>query len=69
MRTFTIAVFLACVMAAGLLWFTSRRDPGRVAPLGELLDVVFADRAARVALVVFWWWLGWHFLVAQTVDP
>lgn len=69
MRTFTIAVFLACVMAAALLWLTSRRDPGRVAPLGELLDVVFADRAARVALVVFWWWLGWHFLVAQTVDP
>jgi hypothetical protein len=69
MRTFTIAVFLACVVAALVLWYTSRRDPVRVAPIGELLDAVFADRAPRVALVVFWWWLGWHFLVGQTVDP
>jgi hypothetical protein len=35
----------------------------------QWLDAVFVDRVARVALVVFWWWLGWHFLVAQTVDP
>ena len=69
MRTFTIAVFIACVLAAGVLWLTSRRNPGRIAPVGELLDGVLADRTARVALVVLWWWLGWHFLVAQTVDP
>ena len=69
MRTFTIAVFIACVLAAGMLWLTSRQYPGRIAPVGELLDGVLADRAARVALVVLWWWLGWHFLVAQTVDP
>jgi uncharacterized protein DUF6186 len=35
----------------------------------RMLVAVFVDRAVRVALVVFWWWLGWHFLVAQTVDP
>jgi hypothetical protein len=28
-----------------------------------------SDRAPRIAILVFWWWLGWHFLVARTVDP
>jgi hypothetical protein len=26
-------------------------------------------RSARICLLTFWWWLGWHFFVAQTVDP
>ena len=38
-------------------------------PLTELLDEVLAERAPRFVLVLFWWWLGWHFLVGQTVDP
>jgi hypothetical protein len=45
-----------------------RRD-APFATLGEVLDQVFADRAVRITIIVFWWWLGWHFLVARTVDP
>ncbi|MEJ1229879.1 MAG: DUF6186 family protein [Galbitalea sp.] len=26
-------------------------------------------QAARICILTFWWWLGWHFLFAQTVDP
>jgi hypothetical protein len=29
---------------------------------------VLRDRAARVMLIVFWWWLGWHFLAGVTLD-
>ncbi len=36
---------------------------------GKTLYRVMARRAPRIAIVVFWWWLGWHVLVAQTVDP
>jgi hypothetical protein len=46
-----------------------QRDHDRLATLSELLDRVMATRAARITLLTFWWWLGWHFLVAQTVDP
>jgi Family of unknown function (DUF6186) len=44
------------------------RDHYRFATFGELLDRVMATRAARICLLTFWWWLGWHFFFAQTVD-
>ncbi|WP_263298970.1 DUF6186 family protein [Leifsonia poae] len=34
-----------------------------LAPFASLLDVVMADRAARLTILLFWWWLGWHFLI------
>jgi hypothetical protein len=46
-----------------------QHDKNRFATLGEILDRVMATRAARITILTFWWWLGWHFLVAQTVDP
>jgi hypothetical protein len=46
-----------------------QRENDRFASLGELLDRVMVTRAARITILTFWWWLGWHFLVAQTVDP
>jgi hypothetical protein len=46
-----------------------QRDQNRFASLGEILDRVMATRAARICILTFWWWLGWHFLFAQTVDP
>ena len=45
------------------------RDHVRFATFGELLDRVMATRAARICILTFWWWLGWHFFFAQTVDP
>ncbi len=49
------------------LW--SYREHHRFATFGELLDRVMTARSARICLLTFWWWLGWHFFVAQTVDP
>jgi hypothetical protein len=61
--------FLLCAGAIVVMGALSQRDRDRLAPFGDLLDRVMATRAARVAIIVFWWWIGWHFLVAQTVDP
>jgi len=69
MRELTIAGYLVCVVAALALMVLSRRRDAPFATLGEVLDGVLAERAPRIALLAFWWWLGWHFLVAQTVDP
>jgi hypothetical protein len=62
-REVTIAGFAACGLLFAALVVVSRRDPLRVAPLGSLLDRVMADRAARFTILLFWWWIGWHFLV------
>lgn len=69
MREFTIAGYLLCVAVALGLAVASHRRGSPFATLGEVLDQVMTDRAVRIVIVAFWWWLGWHFLVARTVDP
>ena len=68
-RELTIAGYLVCLLAALILVVLSHRRDAPFATLGEVLEEVFADRAVRITIIVFWWWLGWHFLVARTVDP
>ncbi|NNC11487.1 hypothetical protein HII28_06285 [Planctomonas sp. JC2975] len=63
-RIITIAGFAAVVVFGLVLAWYSRRAPDRVAPLGTLLDRVMASRAIRITIIVFWWWLGWHFFAA-----
>ncbi|WP_125611205.1 DUF6186 family protein [Specibacter cremeus] len=53
---------LVPVMGVALV-IAARLRPDRLAGLGELLTHVLAPRAARITLLVFVWWLGWHFLV------
>jgi hypothetical protein len=67
MRDITIAGFLACVVAAVVIELRARRTPDYFAPLGTLLERVMATRSARIGILLFWWWAGWHFLVGQTV--
>jgi len=69
MRDVTIAIYVLCLLAALVLTVSGHRPRLRIGRVTEMLDAVLAERAPRVALVVFWWWLGWHFLVGQTVDP
>ena len=66
-RLLTIGAYLACVSAAVAVELVARRDPARIAPLGDLMDEVMATRSARIGILLFWWWAGWHFLVGQTV--
>lgn len=63
-RTFTIIGFCVCGALAIALWWVSKRNPDRVAPIDELLDEVMVSRAVRLTVMVFWWWIGWHFIVA-----
>ena len=58
---------LAAVALVVCTWIASRADPDATAT--GLFDRIMQTRTSRVALIVCWWWLGWHVLVAQTVDP
>ena len=58
-----IVIGYLLVPAAGIaLTVVAWTRPALLARLGELLAVVMASRAARLTLVLFCWWLGWHFL-------
>ena len=63
MRIVTVAGFIVIAIGILALVAQSRRRPEGLAPFTSLLDVVMADRAARFTILLFWWWLGWHFLV------
>jgi Family of unknown function (DUF6186) len=65
----TIAGFVVCTAAILVLVVLGERDKDHFASLADLLDRVMTTRAARLAILVFWWWLGWHFFVARTIDP
>ncbi|GAA1997856.1 DUF6186 family protein [Microbacterium ulmi] len=61
-------VFVVGAIVLGVVtWISSRRDPEATA--SGLFDRIMQSRTVRIAILVCWWWLGWHFLVAQTVDP
>lgn len=66
-RIITITGFLVCLAVGATIEAVARRDPNRVAPLASMIDRVMATRSARIGILLFWWWLGWHFLVGQTV--
>ena len=66
--TGSILVFALCGVAlVASARLARHRDPQ--ATVTELFDLALTDRTVRLAVVVCWWWLGWHFLVGQTVDP
>jgi len=67
-RIITILGYLLDGLAAVGLVIVAKLKSDKVASFGELLDPVMASRAARVTIVLFWWWLGWHFLVVLPED-
>jgi hypothetical protein len=46
----------------------AQRKPSTLAPLGDMLDHVMKSRTTRVAVIAAWWWFGWHFAFADTVQ-
>jgi len=61
-RGLTIAGFAVLAMVTALLTLAGRGGRlGLVSP-GELLDALRSPLPARLAIVLGWAWLGWHFL-------
>lgn len=68
-RAVTIAVFVAFPLLAVALTVVAHRLPERLLGLGAVLDAALASRPARIVVLLFWLWLGWHFFVGDTVTP
>lgn len=63
-RIMTVAVYLVLLSGIVVAAVLPRRYPEVLSPVGSLLDELLSARSARVGMLVFWWWVGWHFLVA-----
>ncbi|MGV1034655.1 MAG: DUF6186 family protein [Microbacteriaceae bacterium] len=62
------ACYLAVVGAAVIIELIAWRRPQVIAPLGTMLDHVMRSRTVRLGMIAAWWWCGWHFLFADTVQ-
>jgi hypothetical protein len=59
----TVAIFVSCALALVTAEVASRVRPGTVADLTTVFQRLLARRATRVAVMLAWGWIGWHFLV------
>lgn len=65
-RVAIIAGFAAVLVAGGVLeWRARGRDP-KLPTVGHLCTYVLGYRVGRlpvgrIAVLGFWWWVGWHF--------
>ena len=64
-RLITIAGYLSFVIASLVVWLWSWSSKAKIAKVGVLFERIMHHRATRVALIIAWWWIGWHFLVNQ----
>lgn len=62
-RLVVIAVFAAFGAAAIAIDSMAHRSGSRLVPVAVLLKSTMGQRTVRVAVLLVWWWLGWHFLV------
>lgn len=68
MSTLVTAVYLALVVAVIAVEIIAQLKPDRIEPLGVMLSRAANSRINRVGLTAAWWWFGWHFLFAQTIQ-
>ncbi|GAA4371505.1 DUF6186 family protein [Paeniglutamicibacter cryotolerans] len=62
-REWAIVGYLAVPVVALLLFVLPAAWPRSWASPAELGAIVWENRAARMTLLLFCWWLGWHFLM------
>ncbi|HEX3825020.1 MAG TPA: DUF6186 family protein [Mycobacteriales bacterium] len=63
MRALTIAGYLGFTAAAVALDLLARRSGSRLATISDVFGKLSDRRIGRVAVMLLWWWLGWHFFV------
>ncbi|MGB3413513.1 MAG: DUF6186 family protein [Microbacteriaceae bacterium] len=68
LRWLTIIVYLGVALASIIVVLWSRHRTDELSRLSTLVDRAMLSPAARITLIAFWWWIGWHFLFAQTID-
>ena len=62
-RLVVISVFAALGLAAVAIDSMAHRAGSRLVPVAVLLQTAMGRRTVRIAVLLVWWWLGWHFLV------
>jgi hypothetical protein len=60
-----ITGYLVILTLGIMLWLLSKFERIRLHKVGVLMDRILHHRTTRIAIILGWWWVGWHFLVNQ----
>lgn len=65
-RVIVIGLFTASALGFAVLSLLARRPNSKIPRLGDVSGFVMRYEVGRipvgrVAVLGFWWWLGWHF--------
>ncbi|MEO3743053.1 DUF6186 family protein [Plantactinospora sp. B5E13] len=66
MRQLAIAGFVGALVLLVVVEWTARREGSRIPTLGDVCAYVMRYEVGpvpvgRIAVIGFWWWMGWHF--------
>jgi len=61
-----ISLFVVGALGFAMITWLSRRENSKIPTFGDLSGFVMAYQVGRVpvgrvAVLGFWWWVGWHF--------
>ncbi len=68
-RSIVVGGYLLIVAGMIVSEIIARSRPQTFAPVDDMLDNIMTNRTARIGMLAAWWWFGWHFIFAQTIDP
>jgi hypothetical protein len=65
-RVIIISLFVVTALLFAVVGFLSRRENSKIPTMGDLGGFVMQYSVGkipvgRIALLGFWWWVGWHF--------
>ncbi len=61
MPSIPIIEYVAVIFVGFAVWLLGRLRPDLISPFGDLIARIMHNRNTRIAVIVVWWWLGWHF--------
>jgi hypothetical protein len=67
-RGIVIAGYIVIILVAIGAEIYAHRKPNTFATIGDMLEHVMQSRTTRVSVIAAWWWFGWHFAFADTVQ-
>jgi hypothetical protein len=66
MKAVILSLFAAGAITLVMIGWLSRRENSKIPSFGDLSGFVMSYQVGRVpvgrvAVLGFWWWIGWHF--------
>lgn len=57
--------YLVAVSLGLAIWLLTHFNVLKLTKVGVLMDRILHHRTTRLAIMLAWWWVGWHFLVNE----